>query len=229
MTRESDLTSYCNCDFAFAKQVDFCHKSVMKSEKSGLLRILARDAAIVLGTVCLVASLSATAQAEPVVETPQVEADATTPVRGTTQSQGASQSQQTRSVDTGRAREVRCLAEAVYYEAKGEPRRGQEAVAEVVANRVASRAYPNTFCGVVYQRSTRVCQFSWACSGRRAPHGLQWQRANEIAERVVDGWRPGVAVGATHFHATFVSPSWSRVYRRVANIGGHIFYRPNVR
>jgi N-acetylmuramoyl-L-alanine amidase len=196
----------------------------MKSEQSGLLRIFARDAAIVLGTVCLVASLSATAQAEPVVETPQVEADVTT-----TQSQGASQSQQTRSVVTDRARQVRCLAEAVYYEAKGEPRRGQEAVAEVVANRVASRAYPNTFCGVVYQRTTRVCQFSWACSGRRAPSGIQWQRANDIAERVVDGWRPGVAVGATHFHAHFVSPSWSRVYRRVATIGGHMFYRPNGR
>jgi N-acetylmuramoyl-L-alanine amidase len=196
----------------------------MKSGQSGLLKILARDAAIVLGTVCLVASLSATAQAEPVVETPQVDAATTT-----TQSQGASQSQQTRSEISDRARQVRCLAEAVYYEAKGEPRRGQEAVAEVVANRVASRAYPNTFCGVVYQRSARVCQFSWACTGRRAPSGLQWQRANEIAERVVDGWRPGVAVGATHFHATFVSPSWSRVYRRVASIGGHVFYRPSVR
>jgi N-acetylmuramoyl-L-alanine amidase len=196
----------------------------MKSEKSGLLGMLARDAAIVLGTVCLVVSLSATAHAEPVVETPQVEAD-----NNTTPSQGASQSQQTRSVDTDRARQVRCLAEAVYYEAKGEPIRGQQAVAEVVATRVASRAYPNTYCGVVYQRSGRICQFSWACSGRRAPSGLQWQRANEIAERVVDGWRPGVAVGATHFHATFVSPSWSHVYRRVATIGGHMFYRPSAR
>lgn len=196
----------------------------MKSGQSGLLRTLARDAATVLGTVCLVASLSAAAQAEPVVETPQVDAATTT-----TQSQGASQSQQTRSVDTDRARQVRCLAEAVYYEAKGEPRRGQEAVAEVVANRVASRAFPNTFCGVVYQRTARVCQFSWVCTSRRAPSGLQWQRANEIAERVVDGWRPGVATGATHFHAHFVSPNWSRVYRRVATIGGHIFYRSNVR
>jgi N-acetylmuramoyl-L-alanine amidase len=197
----------------------------MKSEKSGLLGILARDAAIVLGTVCLVASLSAAAQAEPVVETPQVEADTTT----TTPIQGTTTPPLTRSEVSDRARQVRCLAEAVYYEAKGEPRRGQEAVAEVVANRVASRAYPNTFCGVVYQRSGRVCQFSWACSGRRAPNGLQWQRANDIAERVVDGWQPRVAVGATHFHATFVSPSWSRVYRRVTSIGGHIFYRPNVR
>ncbi|OYU78007.1 MAG: cell wall hydrolase, partial [Alphaproteobacteria bacterium PA3] len=43
------------------------------------------------------------------------------------------------------------------------------------------------------------------------------------------GWRPGVAPGATHFHATFVDPSWSRVYRRVTSIGGHVFYRQIVR
>jgi N-acetylmuramoyl-L-alanine amidase len=195
----------------------------MKSGQSGLSRVLARDAATVLGTVCLIASLSAVAHAEPVVETPQVDAATTT-----TQSQGAPDQKQA-AVVSDRARQVRCLAEAVYYEAKGEPRRGQEAVAEVVATRVASRAYPNTFCGVVYQRTARVCQFSWACSARRAPHGPQWARANDIAERVVDGWRPGVATGATHFHATFVSPSWSRVYRRVAHIGGHVFYRPGVR
>lgn len=193
----------------------------MKSGQTGLLRVLARDAAIILGTVCLVASLSAAAHAESVGEKPQVDADITT-----TQSQGAPKSLQPRSESSARAREIRCLAEAIYYEAKGEPRRGQEAVAEVVANRVASKAYPNTFCGVVYQRNARVCQFSWACSAKRAPSGLQWQRANEISERVVDGWRPSVAMGATHFHAHFVEPSWSRVYRRVASIGGHVFYRP---
>jgi spore germination cell wall hydrolase CwlJ-like protein len=194
----------------------------MKSGQTGLSRDLARDAATVLGTVCLIVSLSAVAHAEPVVDLPQVDADITT-----TQSQGKPQ-QPRNTVDLDRARQVRCLAEAVYYEAKGEPRRGQEAVAEVVATRVASRAYPNTYCGVVYQRAGRVCQFSWACSSMATPSGLQWRRANEIAERVVDGWRPGVAVGATHFHATFVAPSWSRVYKRVASIGGHVFYRPRV-
>ncbi len=124
-----------------------------------------------------------------------------------------------------RDREVRCLAEAIYYEARGEPERGQLAVAEVVANRVESRAYPNTFCGVVRQRSRNVCQFSWACDGRRAPpRGLQWERANNIAERVVDGWKPNVVGNAMYFHANYVSPSWSRVFRRVARIGTHSFY-----
>lgn len=125
-----------------------------------------------------------------------------------------------------RSREVRCLAEAIYFEARGEPERGQLAVAEVVSNRVESRAYPNTFCGVVRQRTRNICQFSWACDNSRgAPRGLQWERANTIAERVVDGWKPNVVGNATHFHATFVSPSWSRVLPRVARIGTHVFYR----
>lgn len=124
-----------------------------------------------------------------------------------------------------RDREIRCLAEAVYYEARGEPERGQLAVAEVVANRVDSRAYPNTYCGVVRQRSRNVCQFSWACDGRRsAPRGLQWERANTIAERVYDGWKPNVVGNAMYFHANYVSPSWSRVFKRVARIGTHSFY-----
>ncbi len=195
----------------------------MKSGQTGLSRTFVRDAATVLGTVCLIVCLSTVAHAEPVVEDAQVDADITT-----TQSQGIPQSKRN-TAELDRARQVRCLAEAVYYEAKGEPRRGQEAVAEVVATRVASKAYPKSFCGVVYQRSGGKCQFSWACSAKRTPSGLQWQRANEIAERVVDGWRPGVAPGATHFHATFVEPSWSRVYRRVTSIGGHVFYRQIVR
>lgn len=122
-------------------------------------------------------------------------------------------------------REVRCLAEAIYYEARGEPERGQLAVAEVVANRVNSRAYPNTYCGVVRQRSRNVCQFSWACDSKRsAPRGPQWDKAVSISSRVIDGWDPNVVGNATHFHATFVSPSWSRVLPRVAKIGSHVFY-----
>jgi N-acetylmuramoyl-L-alanine amidase len=112
----------------------------------------------------------------------------------------------------------------VYYEARGEPRRGQLAVAEVVANRVRSRAYPNTFCGVVYQRSARVCQFSWACDRRAAPRGAAWASARSIAEEVVAGSDPDVVGNATHFHATSVAPPWARVYRRVARIGSHVFY-----
>lgn len=196
----------------------------MKAGNPGLPLALARDAATVIGTVLLFTSLSVKAQAEPVVEPAQAEAATTTIAPGMgTQEKGAAQ--RPNAETSFRAREVRCLAEAVYYEAKGEPRRGQLAVAEVVANRVASRSFPNTFCGVVRQRTARVCQFSWVCSPRRAPAGLQWQRAQEIAEQVVDGHRPGVVPGAVFFHARYVRPSWASVYRQVNTIGGHIFYR----
>lgn len=191
----------------------------MSSGPPGLLGALARDAAIVLGTVALLTGLGMSAHAEPVIEPVQAEAGPINPETG--------QQEPSATEQAFRDREIRCLAEAVYYEARGEPRRGQEAVAEVVANRVASRAYPNTFCGVVNQRGRSVCQFSWVCDSRRAaPRGLQWDRAQDIATRVVDGWEPGVVQGATHFHATRVSPSWSRVYRRVEQIGSHVFYRP---
>jgi spore germination cell wall hydrolase CwlJ-like protein len=124
------------------------------------------------------------------------------------------------------AAEIRCLAEAVYYEARGEPLRGQQAVAEVVANRVRSRAYPNTFCGVVYQRARNVCQFSWACDSRRsAPRGAAWARAMDIAQEVHAGREAGVAGGATHFHTTSVRPGWASRIPRVGQIGTHIFYR----
>jgi N-acetylmuramoyl-L-alanine amidase len=195
----------------------------MKAGLPGLSGALARDAATVVGTVLLLTSLGVSAQAEPVAEPAQAMADTTAaPAQGPNMQ---TVEPPARRADAFRVREVRCLAEAVYYEAKGEPHRGQLAVAEVVANRVASPRWPNTFCGVVHQRTTRVCQFSWVCSPRRAPNGLQWRRAQEIAERVVDGHRPGVAPGATFFHAHYVRPSWANVYRRVTTIGGHVFYR----
>lgn len=125
-------------------------------------------------------------------------------------------------------REVRCLAEAIYFESRGEPERGQWAVAEVVANRVKSRAYPNTYCGVAHQRRGNICQFSWACDSRRgAPRGEQWTRALSMANRVYNGYDPNVVGNALFFHATFVRPSWANVFTRVGKIGSHIFYNGN--
>jgi spore germination cell wall hydrolase CwlJ-like protein len=195
----------------------------MKAGNPGLSAALARDAATVIGTVLLITGLGVKAQAEPVVEPTQAAAASTMAPETGTPNQGTIG--RPNAEDAFRAREVNCLAEAVYYESKGEPHRGQLAVAEVVANRVAHRAFPNTFCGVVHQRTARTCQFSWVCSPRRAPRGLQWERARDIAERVVDGHRPGVVPGAVFFHATYVRPSWANVSRRVSAIGNHIFYR----
>ncbi len=125
-----------------------------------------------------------------------------------------------------------CLAEAVYYEARGESADGQRAVAEVVARRSTDPRYPNSICGVVYQDAHRRhgCQFSFACDGkkrsaRRDP--AAWNEAVYIAGDELTG--PGRLVdtskGATHFHTLKVRPSWSRRFVRTVQIGNHIFYR----
>lgn len=129
--------------------------------------------------------------------------------------------------------EWQCLAEAIYFEARGEPISGQVAVAEVVLNRVDSPVYPDSVCAVTHQGvgSGRACQFSYACDGRpdvmRTP--LSRERAGKLARLLLDGHPRRVTEGATHFHATYVRPSWARQYPRTAAIGNHVFYRQPVR
>jgi spore germination cell wall hydrolase CwlJ-like protein len=126
--------------------------------------------------------------------------------------------------------EWRCLAAAIYFESRGEPLAGQVAVAEVVLNRVDSRRYPSTVCGVTAQGagSGRGCQFSYACDGRSdvmtsaAPRA----RAEKLAALMLAGQPRTVTDGATHFHATHVSPGWASRMTRTAAIGAHRFYRP---
>ena len=127
--------------------------------------------------------------------------------------------------------ELTCLAEAVYYEARGETVEGQRAVAEVVTRRAKDARYPNTICGVVYQDAHRArsCQFSFACDGakdRRRETGA-WRRAMDVAryELVGPGRENDLTNGATHFHTLAVTPSWSKRFVRTVKIGGHIFYR----
>lgn len=127
--------------------------------------------------------------------------------------------------------EMTCLAEAVYYEARGESLEGQRAVAEVVLRRTKDHRFPSTVCGVVYQGAHRrgACQFSFACDG--VGHGrrdkLAWQRAVEVAEyeAVGAGRHSDTTAGAQYFHTTRVNPPWSRRFIRTARIGTHIFYR----
>ena len=126
-------------------------------------------------------------------------------------------------------REQRCLAEAVYFEARGEPEAGQAAVAQVVLNRVKSGLYPTNVCGVVYQNRHRFmgCQFSFACEGRslRITDDGSWQTATRIAQSVIAGRTYLSEVGAaTHYHADYVRPGWSRRLRKMDVIGRHIFY-----
>lgn len=127
------------------------------------------------------------------------------------------------------AQEKQCLAEAVYFEARSEPYVGQKAVAEVVLNRVAHKAYPGTICGVVYQGSERVtgCQFSFTCDGSMEviPSGKSWERSVDIAEHAILGFAKPLTGRATHYHTTAVNPVWSSSLKQTRQIGTHIFYK----
>lgn len=128
-------------------------------------------------------------------------------------------------------REQRCLAEAVYFEARSEPPEGQAAVAQVVLNRVKSGLYPTSVCGVVYQNRDRYlgCQFSFACEGKslRITEPEPWKQAVQVARSVASGqvYLPDVGE-ATHYHAKYVRPFWSRLFSRTDSVGQHIFYKP---
>lgn len=131
-----------------------------------------------------------------------------------------------------RAKAEKCIADAVYFEARGEPLRGQMAVAQVVMNRVFSGRYPNDVCGVVYQNATRrlACQFTFACEGKdlsRIDEPDMWEQAKRIAKDVLDGkfWLSEVG-HATHYHAYWVRPSWVNEMARLYKLGVHTFYRP---
>ena len=122
-----------------------------------------------------------------------------------------------------------CLSYAIYFEARGESIQGQVAVAEVILNRVDSRRYPETVCGVIKQGAHRLnaCQFSYNCDGR--PETISeadaFARAAKIATMMLEG-RPRVLTGnATHYHTTAVSPRWSKRLTETARIGDHIFYK----
>jgi Cell Wall Hydrolase len=127
------------------------------------------------------------------------------------------------------ARQMRCLAEAIYFESRSEPEDGQAAVAQVVLNRVRSGIYPTTVCGVVYQDRNRpfACQFTFACEGKslRIEEPGPWAVATRIAGEVVSGANYNPKVGeAVNYHANYVSPFWVGYLRKVDRIGAHIFY-----
>jgi spore germination cell wall hydrolase CwlJ-like protein len=126
-------------------------------------------------------------------------------------------------------RERRCLATAIYFEARGEPVRGQLAVAQVIMNRVRSPDFPDTVCGVVYQgQFERHCQFSFACDGRsdQPKDNNQWALAQDLARQVTSDevWLPKVDY-STYYHADYVRPRWVRNMSRTDEIGNHIFYK----
>lgn len=126
-------------------------------------------------------------------------------------------------------RDLECLTQAVYYEARGEGRDGMRAVAQVVLNRARHPAYPKTVCGVVFQGAGRRtgCQFSFTCDGSmrgRVDRGA-WNRAHAVASAALSGQVYAGVGNATHFHTTGVAPGWRHSLIRVGQVGDHVFYR----
>lgn len=127
-----------------------------------------------------------------------------------------------------RQRALVCLASAAWYEA-GDDRDGEEAVAQVVLNRLRHPAFPKTVCGVVFEGTNRKtgCQFSFTCDGalRRIPGAAAWQRARAIADHALSGFVFGKVGNATHYHADWVVPYWSDALDKLTEVKGHLFYR----
>ena len=127
------------------------------------------------------------------------------------------------------ARALHCMTQAIYYEAAREPVRGQQAIAQVVLNRVRHPAYPKSICGVVYQGSARPtgCQFTFTCDGalRWAPQPALWRQAQEVARRALAGFVDKDVGSATHYHAAYVVPYWAPTLVKMTQVGQHIFYR----
>ncbi|MFQ5347194.1 MAG: cell wall hydrolase [Rhodothalassiaceae bacterium] len=126
-------------------------------------------------------------------------------------------------------RETRCLAQAVYFEARSEPLEGQLAVAQVVLNRVRTSLWPDHICAVVFEGEQRRhrCQFSFACDGRSdEPHNRHaWAVAKMVALVAREGLWQDVTGAATHYHAVYVSPAWRRAMAATVRYGDHVFYR----
>ena len=130
------------------------------------------------------------------------------------------------------SQEIRCLALNVYHEARGEPKTGQYAVAEVTMNRVASKRFPDTVCDVVYEkRWDRIRKryggaFSWTeIDSRPTSDGKAWKRAMEVAEETYQKRVERQVDGALFYHARRIRPSWARKKVRVGRVGRHIFYK----
>jgi len=126
-------------------------------------------------------------------------------------------------------RDWRCMTEALYFEARGESVKGIFAVAEVILNRVDSKRFPNSVCGVIKQgvNNPRGCQFSYACDRYPEVYREKGARAlvGKIARVMLDGADRKLTKGSDHYHTKAVNPRWARAFDRTVIIGVHKFYR----
>ena len=126
-------------------------------------------------------------------------------------------------------KQMSCLAEALYFEARGEPIKGQLAVGEVILNRVKDTRYPSSICKVINQGTGRrfACQFTYTCDGKlETVHERKpYEMALKIAKILMTTHDRKLTRGSTHYHSNYVDPKWSKKFERVAKFGRHIFYR----
>ena len=125
--------------------------------------------------------------------------------------------------------EMKCLAEAIYFEARGEAIEGQYAVGEVIINRVLSKDFPNSVCGVISEGASRLnaCQFSYNCDGKieKITEKKIYERILKLSEMLLEPSARFLTGGATFYHSKLVSPSWSKKFKKTNEIGNHVFYK----
>jgi len=135
-----------------------------------------------------------------------------------------------------KVKQLTCLSTNIYYETMAVSLVDAMSVTDVVLNRVNHAKYPDTPCDVVHQSYLNdkgepllnKCQFSWYCDGKAdEPQNAEaWEKSVRYADIIYNQgtWR-GISEGSTHYHATYVSPSWAKSFTKIAQIGAHIFYR----
>ena len=137
------------------------------------------------------------------------------------------------AVSTELLAEHRCLSEVLYYEARGEGRTGQQAIAEVVFHRMNTGNYGHSICAVVYEGAGHPgCQFTFTCNGELTKGKEQdsWRQSERLAAQILTGEVPlhNATSGATNFHAVSVNPDWADTMNKTTQIGNHIFYRGTI-
>lgn len=121
-----------------------------------------------------------------------------------------------------------CLAEVIYHEARGEPQSTMAGVAYVVLSRVGQDPWPGTICGVVLQShprgNSRLCQFSWACQGRRVSDPVSYRQAQQVAAGVLTGTIANPVRHSVYFNETKRKTSPSKHARFVVRLGHLNFF-----
>lgn len=195
-----------------------CSLSLTGAGKPGLALTLDKPAGAPLATTNLPAAPSVPA---PATIPPQISADDQAETEAPARYASLAEAIDAQDMPEAPDDELRCLAGAIYFEAKGEPLTGQLGVAQVILNRTQSGRFPRTVCSVVKQRG----QFAFLRDGEMPaiPDNAHYRTAMAVAQVALDGGWESPVGDALFFHASRVAPSWGK--RRVAAIGGHVFYR----